>query len=71
MHHYYTVHCTGAACFNHMTSIISVLPNAFMVPQLSYNAISTTFNHQMLHNMVIYVDRILEKLHYFDMECTM
>ena len=37
-----------SASFNPVRSIISVLPNAVMVAQLSYNVISTTFKHHIL-----------------------
>ena len=52
---HYTVICTGAVCFNHVRSIISVLPNAATVPWLGYNAIST-FIHQILRNMTMDFD---------------
>ena len=44
------------ACFNDARSIISVPLNAVMAPQLHYNAISTTFNHQILSNMAMHFD---------------
>ena len=53
MCHQYTVHCIGTACFNHARSIIYVQPNAGTVPHLSYSAISATFNHQILPNVVM------------------
>ena len=47
MCHYYTVQCTDIA-----RSIITVPTNTVVMPQLRYNAISTTFSHQILHNIV-------------------
>ena len=41
------------SAFNHVKSIISVLPNAVTVHHLNYNTISTTFSHQILRNMVM------------------
>ena len=74
MCHYYTVHCICTACFNHARSIMSVLSNAVTVLQWNYNAIFTTViikYSPIWWWVLIYVDRILERFHYLDMQLTM
>ena len=77
MCHYYTVHCTGTACFSDVRSIISVRLNAATALQLSYNTIMQFLQHFIIKysaiwsGILIYVDRILEKLLYFEMQLPM
>ena len=47
----YTVNCTGTACFNQARSIL--MTECSHSASIEVNAISTTFNHQILHNMSI------------------